>query len=104
MLKIYDVILSMIRRVGGVVPAIERRDVDLARQLRRAASSVALNVAEGSGSKGGIRNARYRTAYGSVKETRACLDVAEALGYCRIDDELRGELARVGVALWKLAV
>jgi four helix bundle protein len=103
MLKIYPVMITMIGRLGGVLNAIERKDADLARQLRRAASSIALNTAEGSGSKGGIRNARYRTAYGSAKETRACLDVAEALGYCRVDDEVRGELNRICTALWKLS-
>jgi hypothetical protein len=31
---------------------------------------------EGSGSHGGTRLARYRTALGSARETGACLDVA----------------------------
>jgi len=34
-----------------------------------------------SGSAGGTRNARYRTALSSAKETGACIDVPEALGY-----------------------
>jgi len=38
--------------------------------------SVALNLEEGSGSCGGTRNARYRTALGSARETGACIDVA----------------------------
>jgi len=33
------------------------------------------------GSRGGTRRERYRTAVGSARETRAGLDVAEALGY-----------------------
>src|ERR1035438_1275996 len=44
-------------------------------------SSVPLNIAEASGSAGGTRNVRYRTALGSARETGACLDVAMALGY-----------------------
>ena len=81
MLKIYDDMLEVLRAMRGTVGAIEKRDPDLARQLRRAASSVVLNVAEGSGSFGRMRTARYRTALGSARETLACLRVGEALGY-----------------------
>jgi four helix bundle protein len=81
MLRIYDDMLPALRTMRKLVTAIERRDSDLAWQLRRAASSVALNIAEGSGSSGGNRTARYRTAPGSARETLACLRVAEACGY-----------------------
>jgi four helix bundle protein len=81
MLKIYDDMLDAVRAMRGVLAAIEKRDCDLARQLRRAASSVVLNVAEGSGSFGRMRTVRYRTALGSARETLACLRVAEAFGY-----------------------
>jgi len=37
----------------SVMAEIERRDGDLGRQMRRAIASVALNVAEGQGSRGG---------------------------------------------------
>jgi four helix bundle protein len=73
--------LDALRELRGPLDDIERRDPDLARQLRRASSSVALNLAEGSGSTGRMRAARYRTALGSARETLACLQVAEALGY-----------------------
>jgi four helix bundle protein len=81
MLSIYDDMLEVIRVLRARFEAIDRRDSDLARQLRRAASSVVLNVAEGSGSFGRMRTARYRTALGSARETLACLRVAEAFGY-----------------------
>ena len=54
---------------------------DLASRLRRAASSVVLNLAEGSGSVGGMRTARYRTALGSAREALSCSQVAERFGY-----------------------
>ena len=40
MLKIYDEMLEAVRGMRGMIGDIERRDPDLARQLRRAASSV----------------------------------------------------------------
>jgi four helix bundle protein len=81
MLRIHDDMLDALRLMRGMLLAIERRDPDLARQLRRAASSVVLNLAEGSGSFGRVRTARYRTALGSARETLSCLRVAEAFGY-----------------------
>jgi four helix bundle protein len=81
MLRIYDDMLDAVRTMRGALAAIEKRDPDLARQLRRAASSVVLNLAEGSGSFGRVRTVRYRTALGSARETLACLRVAESFGY-----------------------
>ncbi len=81
MLRIHDVMLDAITTMLPMVRAIERCDRDLASQLRRAASSVVLNLAEGSGSSGGVRTQRYRTALGSARETMACLHVAERFGY-----------------------
>ncbi|MGH7293775.1 MAG: four helix bundle protein [Polyangiaceae bacterium] len=81
MLSIHDVMLEAITTMRPLVAAIERHDRDLACQLRRAASSVVLNLAEGSGSFGGVRTQRYRTALGSAREAWSCLQVAQAAGY-----------------------
>jgi four helix bundle protein len=81
MLRIHDVMLDAISTMRPMVRAIERHDRDLASQLKRAASSVVLNLAEGSGSFGGVRTQRYRTALGSAREAMSCLLVAERFGY-----------------------
>jgi four helix bundle protein len=104
MLTIYETMLGVIRQMQPVVQRIEGCDRDLARQLRRAASSVALNVSEGSGSSGGTRRERYRNALGSARETTACLDVAVANGYVsELDAKMLDDLDRVRATLVKVA-
>lgn len=46
MLRIYPLILEVLRELRSVISQIERRDSDLTRQLRRCASSIALNTAD----------------------------------------------------------
>ncbi|NUO53092.1 MAG: four helix bundle protein [Polyangiaceae bacterium] len=84
MLRIYVEFLGVLRGMRPVIEKIERRDSDLARQLRRAAASVALNMSEGSGSEGGTRRQRYLSALGSARETLSCLEVADAFGYAEL--------------------
>ena len=81
MLRIYSVILKMVEEAAGIAERIERRDRDLARQMRRAAASVALNTAEGMANTGGHKRERYQTALGSAREVMACTDVAKAMRY-----------------------
>jgi four helix bundle protein len=104
MLRVYEDMIGALKTMRGTVQAIERRDPDLGRQLRRASSSVVLNMAEGSGSFGRMRTARYRTALGSARETVACLRVAEAYGYVdAMPDGLLGVMDRVVGTLVRVA-
>jgi len=81
MLRIYPVSLRMAADAATAVNRIGRKDPDLARQLRRAAASVPLNIAEGTAGLGKTRTARYADALGSAYEVDACLDVAVAMRY-----------------------
>jgi len=102
MLRIYGVILEVLRELGPVVRAIEVHDRDLARQLKRASTSIALNCSEGSGCSGGTRKERYKNALGSARETGACLDAALALGYLEaVDAALLDRLDHVRAVLVK---
>ena len=90
MLRIYPVLLDLVRSLAPLVKELERRDPDLARQCRRALTSAPLNLAEGSYSRGKNRAARYHTALGSLREVLACFEVSAALGYLPdVDAELR---------------
>ena len=96
MLRIYPVLLDLVRSLKPVLKAVQRHDADLGKQFKRALSSAPLNMAEGSYNRGGNRTARYHTSLGSLREVLACCEVAAALGYIPdIDPELRGRFDHV---------
>lgn len=72
--------LEAIEALQPLVARIKRRDKALADQQVRAASSVALNIAEANYSDPGNRRARLFSAAGSANEVRAGLRVAVAWG------------------------
>ena len=80
-----DVSLEIVVSVRDVVSRLKRLDPDLASQLRRAVSSVALNVSEGSRREGRDRLHLYRIAAGSADEARSALRLAEAWGHLDAD-------------------
>src|SRR5690349_3758125 len=77
-MKIYAIWLLIVAFVYRLARRVAVDDKDLARQMRRAVSSAALNLAEGMHGQGGHRIARFHVAMGSARETRACLDVCVA--------------------------
>lgn len=96
MLRIYPIILQVIRELRALLAQVQRHDSDLARQMRRAMQSMALNVAEGMYSRGKNRQVRYHTALGSARETLSALEVAQALGYvAALDAGIVRDLNRV---------
>jgi four helix bundle protein len=109
-----DVSYRLIEALATIVPAIERQDRALADQLRRAATSVSLNLAEGSGSRKGNRQKHFSLAHGSANEVKAGLCVAQAWGWIDLpsgpggagasdaSDRVMGILDRLLALLWRL--
>lgn len=90
--------------LGPLSHAISGRDRNLGMQLRRAAASMLLNIAEAQGSDAGNARARLHSASGSTLEVRAALHLASAWGYVRAADCQRAEavLDRVSAMLYRL--
>jgi four helix bundle protein len=95
MLRIYPVVLTLLGELQSVVASIDRKDRDLARQLRRCSASIALNIAEGTYSRGQNRQARYHTALGSARETLACLEVAQHSRYVTAPSSMHASLNHI---------
>jgi four helix bundle protein len=81
MLRVQHLVLDIIKQLQPLLAALRRKDRSLEDQLRRAITSVALNLAEGFGSRDGNKRLRYQTALGSLDEACAALQVAMAFGY-----------------------
>jgi four helix bundle protein len=97
-----DVSYRLIEALSTIVPAIERQDRDLADQIRRAATSVSLNLAEGSRSLKGNRQKHFFIAHGSANEVKAGLCVAKAWGWVEGSDRALAVLDRLLALLWRL--
>ena len=94
-LKVYQEAYSLVLQVYSVtkqMPEFEKRE--LGYQLRRAAVSIAANIAEGYGRKESAAEFKHflRNALGSNNEVRVLLDLAHDLGY--LDAEKHYELSK----------
>ena len=81
-----EVALELAQALRGVLAIIARHDRDLARQLRRAGSSVSSNLSEGSQRSGRDRSQLYRISAGSAAEVHTQLRLAVAWGYVSSED------------------
>ena len=96
--------IQAVQTLRPVVARIRQCDRDLGEQIRRALSSVALNIGEANRSEGGNRLSRFSTAAGSNAEVRAALRVAVAWGYVSGTELEAGEqlLDRIAAMLYGL--
>ena len=102
---VYDCSLSLVRCLVPVLERLLAHDAKLADQLRRAAMSVSLNIAEANRRTGKDRRNRFRIALGSAAEVASCLDVAVAFRYCGEVDhaEAHALVDRVRAMTYRLA-
>ena len=105
-LEVYRLAIEFIAFAYEVVAGLPTGSADLADQLKRAASSIAFNVAEGSGRVRLNDRARFHgIARGSVMECASILDVMKLV--YGLDDEAhrRGRLvlSRIVAMLSKMA-
>ncbi len=89
-----DNALQLIRALHLPLQRLRSVDAELADQARRAASSVALNVAEGNRRSGKDRTRIFRIAAGSAAELEAALLIARSWRYLT-DEEIAESRALV---------
>ena len=97
-----DVALAVIREVREPLARVERRDRALADQVRRAATSILLNIEEGNQRKGRDRQHLFRVAKGSAAELRAALLVGVTWGYLDEPREMLSLIDRLERLLYGL--
>ena len=102
MLVAYDVALDLIRALRPVVAQLRKHSPDAADQVERAASSIVLNLAEGSRRRGRDPKRFFDMAHGSAGEIRGALDLADAWGWQVDGAQARVLLDRELGLLWGL--
>ncbi len=96
--------LELIGVLRPLVLRFQARDRALADQMRRAASSIVLNIGEANRSEAGSRRLRFVTAAGSASETRSALKVACQWGYVGAAEAETAQalIRRILDMLWRL--
>ena len=82
MLHIYPVVLDWIASLKPVIRSVGEHDRNLADQLRRSATSVGLNLAEGMGAVAGNKRKAYRYALQEMREAVMAVDDVHVVAHC----------------------
>jgi len=105
MLDAQHLVLDLIRALRPLCTQIQRHSPDLADQLRRSVSSIALNLGEGVRRTGRDKKRAYRIAAAEAQEAKVTLEVALAWGW--LDEPevaaVRALTDRVGRVTYALA-
>jgi four helix bundle protein len=103
-LIVYDLALTMLRRIKPLIDIVARHDRNLADQMQRSAQSSFLNIAEGQSARGRNEVAKLTVALCETREARAALAVAMAWGYLTYEQgrSSDAELDRMCAMLWGL--
>ena len=104
-LKCYEMALNIARSVPPITKTWPRGTAYLIDQLRRAVSSILLNIAEGNGRRLPKDRMRFFSiARASATETASIMDVAEALRYIdhQTHEYLQDQLLQIVKILYKL--
>ena len=103
-MNIHDMTIRAIRETRPLAARIERRDRGLAKQLREAVTSAALNASEGEHGRKGHRPEKLSVAMNSAKEARTALRAAAAWGYIGATESAVAEdaLDHVAATLWRM--
>lgn len=102
--QVEELSLELIEALVPLMPRIKQRDKALEDQLRRAASSIGLNLAEAAFSDPGNRRARLFSAAGSARETQHALRQAIAWRHVspREVEKAAALVQRIVAILWKM--
>ena len=102
-LRIYAVVLELIRELKPILDKIMAKDSNLGDQMKRAMTSVPLNTHEGAYSQGRLARARFCNALASAGEIRGCLDTAVVMDYIEpVDPKVLDKLDHVIATFSKL--
>ncbi len=87
-LKIYQKAIDFTVELYKLTKSFPKDELfGLTSQIRRAVTSISLNIAEGSGNKSNKEFKRFlEISLRSTYEVMACLEVALRLGYCKKED------------------
>ncbi len=101
---VHDILLQAIEVTRPLAERFQPQDRDLASQLRRAASSAALNAAEGEWARKGHRAEHLSVAMNSAREAKQALRIAVAWGYITAMESASADdrFDHAAASLWRM--